>query len=183
MGQEARHDKSGQSGSDFWGFVERARERLSRDFGVDDVLPTELLLSLNRASGTISYDLEATSHRPFGRSWATFRLMYVLWLVGPCESKDLASAAGMSRAAVSNLTGPLEKAGIVRRRPNELDGRSVVLELTEAGQRETAEAYTIQHRREREWASSLTNGEQSELIRLLGKLMDSTNVTDVRARH
>src|SRR5918998_1701199 len=90
----------------FWSFIELANARLAAQ-GFAHPMATEVLLTLNRASSVVTYDLESAVHRPKGWSWAQFRLMYVTWLAGPVESKLAAELSGMSRAAVSNLTKPL----------------------------------------------------------------------------
>lgn len=166
---------------DFWSFVERASARLEGEHGYTDPLATRLLLTLNRSSMLITYDLEASVHRPRGRSWAAFRIMFVLWLAGPVESKQAAVLTGMSRAAVSNLTSPLVAAGVIERTPNAHDGRSVQLGLTAQGREEITELFVDQHNRELTWASSLDVAEQETLIRLLEKLINGAG-EDVRRR-
>lgn len=155
----------------FWSFVARARERLAREHGYENVLATELLLTLNRASGIVTYDLEASIHRPGGRSWSAFRILYVLWLAGPLEAKKAAELAGLSRAALSNLTGPLVADGALNRERDPHDGRSVRLSLTPAGQEEIEATFARQHDREIAWASALSEPEQETLIALLDKLV------------
>lgn len=167
---------------DFWSFVDLAHRRLRDDYGVTDTAATELLLSLNRASGVVTYDLEASAHRPRGRSWAVFRVMYVLWLAGPLESRKVAELCGMTRAGVTNLTKPLVAEGVVERRPHHHDGRSVVLALTAAGTREAEDAFARHHEREREWACGLSAAEQRTLVRLLAKLIAHRPDLEVRGR-
>lgn len=62
---------------DYWSFVELAQERLNSKFGGEHHRSaTEVLLTLNRASDIVTYDLEAAVHRPRGRSWSAYRLMF-----------------------------------------------------------------------------------------------------------
>lgn len=168
---------------DFWSFVELANTRLAGEFGFRRQLATEVLLTLNRASNIVTYDLEASVHRPRGRSWSAFRLLFVTWLAGPLEAKKAAELTGMSRAAVSNLTKPLVEEGMLERAPGEHDGRSVLLSLTERGRREMAEVFRAHNEREREWASVLTETEQRILIMLLDKLITNRTQFDVRGRN
>lgn len=167
---------------DFWSFVDLARRRLHDEYDITDTDATELLLSLNRASGVVTYDLEASAHRPRGRSWAVFRLMHVLWLAGPLESRKVAELCGMTRAGVTNLTKPLITEGVVERQPHHHDGRSVVLGLTAAGRREAEEAFAEHHRRELQWADGLTADETRTLVRLLTKLIAHRPDLAVRGR-
>jgi len=166
---------------DFWSFVRLADQRL-RTQGFAHPKATELLLTLNRASGMVTYDLEATVHRPRGRSWAAFKLMYVLWLAGPVESRKAAELSGMSRAAVSNLTNPLEAEGVLTRTPDDRDGRVVRLALSPAGQDEIVAAFRRQNEREQAWAQALTSAEQCTLVGLLNKLVGGRDQFEVRGR-
>ncbi|SEG23603.1 DNA-binding transcriptional regulator, MarR family [Thermomonospora echinospora] len=168
---------------DFWSFIRLAQHRLAEEHGFGDRLATELLLTLNRASGIVTYDLEAAVHRPRGRSWSGFRLLFVVWLAGPLEAKKAAELTGMSRAAVSGLAKTLVGQGLLDRTPGERDGRSVLLSLTERGRREMLETFQAQHRREQEWAGVLTEAEQRILIMLLDKLITNRDQFDVRGRH
>jgi len=168
---------------DFWSFVELANKRLAEEFGFKHQLATEVLLTLNRASNIVTYDLEATVHRPRGRSWSAFRLLFVTWLAGPLEAKKAAELTGMSRAAVSNLLKTLVADGLLERAPGEHDGRSVLLSLTERGQAEMIEVFRAQNEREHEWASVLTEAEQRILVMLLDKLITNRDQFDVRGRN
>lgn len=165
-----------------WTFVDLAKERLARDVGVDDVGATELLLTLNRASGIVTYDLEATVHRPRGRSWAAFRVLYVLWLAGPLEAKKVAELAGLSRAALSNLLGGLVRSGTVAREADPSDGRVARLSLTQVGTDEITETFQAHHEREVAWATALDDDERATLVRLLGKLVAGRSDFDVTHR-
>lgn len=166
----------------FWTFVDLAGRRLSEEFGFPDRLATRLLLTLNRASAIVTYDLESTVHRPRGHSWSGFRLLFVTWLAGPLEPGRAATLAGMSRAAVSNLTKTLVADGMMTRTPGRRDGRSAILALTERGRESMLEIFAGQHERERQWAGTLTETEQRMLIMLLDKLIEGRNGFDVRER-
>lgn len=175
-------DGEGESELDFWSFVALANDRLATEYGFRHQSATEVLLTLNRASNIVTYDLEASVHRPRGRSWSAFRLLFVTWLAGPLEAKKAAELTGMSRAAVSNLGKALVADGLLERTPGAHDGRSVLLSLTEAGQREMVEVFREHNDREHEWASVLTDTEQRILVLLLNKLITNRDQFDVRGR-
>ncbi|MFD1812724.1 MarR family winged helix-turn-helix transcriptional regulator [Rhodococcus gannanensis] len=168
---------------DFWSFIELANRRLSTEYGSSHQLATQVLLTLNRAANVVTYDLEASVHRPRGLSWSAFRLLFVTWLAGPIESKTAAELTGMSRAAVSNLTKSLVAAGLLDRAPDARDGRSVQLSLTERGRSEMADTYREHNEREYAWASVLTEAEQHVLVMLLDKLVTNRSQFDVRGRN
>ena len=167
---------------DFWSFVDLAGHRLADEFGFPDRLATRLLLTLNRASAIVTYDLESTVHRPRGHSWSAFRLLFVTWLAGPLEPGRAATLAGMSRAAVSNLAKGLVADGMIVRNPGERDGRSALLSLTDRGEAAMLEIFAGQHERERRWAGVLTETEQQMLIMLLDKLIAGRHSFDARER-
>jgi MarR family transcriptional regulator, negative regulator of the multidrug operon emrRAB len=156
---------------DFWSFVALANRRLAEEYGFGHQLATELLLTLNRASDLVTYDLEAAVHRPRGRSWSAFRLLFVVWLAGPLEPSGAARLTGMSRAAVSNLVKALVADGLLARTPDERDGRSVRLSLTAGGHAEMVDVFREHNEREAGWAGALTEAEQRILVMLLDKLI------------
>lgn len=186
-GQDAQsvHDGSDAAPGplDFWSFIDLANRRLSSEYGSSHQLATQVLLTLNRAANVVTYDLESSVHRPRGLSWSAFRLLFVVWLAGPIESKAAAKLTGMSRAAVSNLTKSLVAAGLLDRTPDARDGRSVQLSLTERGRGEMAETYREHNEREYAWASVLTEAEQHVLVMLLDKLVTNRSQFDVRGRN
>lgn len=167
---------------DFWTFVEAATTRLAEEHGFEHRLATEVLLTLNRASDLVTYDLEAAVHRPRGRSWSAFRLLFVVWLAGPLEPSGAARLAGMSRAAVSNLAKTLVANGLLDRAPDERDGRSVRLSLTAAGRAEMVATFRVHNVREQAWAGVLTEVEQRILVLLLNKLIAGRHAVDAAVR-
>ncbi|GAA0980094.1 MarR family transcriptional regulator [Acrocarpospora macrocephala] len=167
---------------DFWSFVALANRKLATEYGFAHQLATQVLITLNRASDLVTYDLEASVHRPRGRSWSAFRLLFVIWLAGPMEPSTAARLTGMSRAAVSNLTKTLIGDGLLARTAAERDGRSVTLSLTDAGQAEMVDVFREHNEREFEWADALTEAEQRTLISLLDKLITAERAIEVRGR-
>jgi DNA-binding MarR family transcriptional regulator len=167
----------------FWSFIELARDQLTRKSTFAHPRANRLLLTLNRASSAITFDLESAIHRPRGWSWSGFRLLFVVWLAGPVEPKNAALLTGMSRAAVSNLSKALVADGLMVRSPGPDDGRSAQLALTESGSARMAAVFDEQNERENTWASALTDIEQDLLIMLLDKLIANRDDFDVRGRN
>ncbi len=181
--RDARQDRPDTDDLDFWSFVDLANHRLATEYGFRHQLATEVLLTLNRASNIVTYDLEAAVHRPHGLSWSAFRLLFVTWLAGPLEPKRAAVLSGMSRAAVSNLVKTLVADGLLDRSPDARDGRSVRLSLTDQGHARMVEVFRVHNEREHEWASVLTDTEQRILVMLLDKLITNRDQFDVRGRN
>ncbi|WP_326835309.1 MarR family transcriptional regulator [Amycolatopsis rhabdoformis] len=168
---------------DFWSFIELANKRLADEVGPSHRLATEVLLTLNRTANIVTYDLEASVHRPRGRSWSAFRLLFVTWLAGPLEAKKAAELTGMSRAAVSNLAKTLVADGLLHRAPAEHDGRAVLLSLTDEGRAEMLAVFREHNEREREWVDVLTEAEQRVLVILLDKLITQRDSFAIRGRN
>ena len=167
---------------DFWSFVDTAVERAEARLPEVDADAVRLVLTLYRVTNMVVYDLESTIHRPRGWSWPGFRLLFVLWIVGPMEAKRAAELSGMSRQAVSALINTLDRDGLVMRTPAEYDRRAVELSLTQRGADVMAEAFVSHNAREQLWADVLTPDERHTLVHLLSKLGSSANREDIRRR-
>ncbi|MEU3274977.1 MarR family transcriptional regulator [Saccharomonospora sp. NPDC006951] len=167
---------------DFLSFVDFAVAATSSELQDVDPVAMRLVLSLHRVTSALVYDLESAVHRPRGLSWPGFRVLFVVWLAGPLESKRVAALSGMSRAAVSALVNTLEKAGLVSRRPSPHDRRAVVLALTPEGHEVITRDYLAHNEREQAWADSLTPGERRTLIGLLDKLMTGRAAREANRR-
>jgi|SRR5581483_45022 DNA-binding MarR family transcriptional regulator len=157
--------------------VEDFRAALLRRHQADGVVDAdasaraELVFHLTRLHVRLSGDFDAL-HRRRGWTWAGFRIMNVLWAVGPAELRDLARLSGTSRAAISSALNTLERDGLVVRAPVDGDKRLVRVELTARGHAELLDGIRDQAEREREWFATLDGRERSELIGLLARLAD-----------
>jgi len=157
--------------------VEEYRALLARRLREDDVVGpdtaehAELVFNLTRLHLRLSRDFEGL-HRRRGWTWAGFRIMNVLWAVGPAELRDVARLSGASRAAVSSALNTLERDGLVRRMRDSADRRLVRVQLTPRGRVALREAMREQGDREREWLSELAAPDQQRLTRLLAGLAD-----------
>lgn len=168
---------------DYWSFVKLTRSRLGGQFDLEQLQANQAILSLNRAAGAITYDLESIIHRPRLGSWAAYTLLFVLWNAGPMPSHRLAELSNMSRAAVSNMTKTLFAKGYIVKKPHSRDGRAITLHLTDSGTEAIEESFAEEIGREREWMSALTDIEQQLLIQLLDKLISSRNRSGLTSRH
>jgi MarR family transcriptional regulator, negative regulator of the multidrug operon emrRAB len=168
---------------EYWAFVEAAQERIQQDFPGADLEANRLMMSLNRASSTVTYDFEASIHRPAGSTWSGFRLLLALWVCGPLNPREAAVKTGMSRAAVSSLVNTLEGRGLVVRTPSKNDRRQVSLALTDEGLQIVRRDFQAQNERESEWAEALKPDEVATLAGLLEKLMQHRTSFGARARH
>ena len=130
-----------------------------------------MLLTLNRASRVVTYDLSRRSiGRVVGRGRRSGCFSSSGWPVRSNRRRPL-SCAGVTQAAVSNLAKSLIDADLLTRTPADRDGRSVRLALTDAGRRRMRALFQEQSDREQAWVGALTTAEQHILVMLLNKLI------------
>ncbi|CAH0249784.1 Transcriptional repressor MprA [Rhodococcoides fascians] len=167
---------------DFMSFVEFAVEKASAELEQVDPVAMRLVLELHRVTGAVVYDLESSVHRPSGWTWSGFRVLFVLWLVGPSESKRIAELAGISRSATSALVKTLIKDGLVEAERSITDGRALTVSLTESGHSAITDTFAAHNRREQLWADALTGEERQILTGLLQKLATAIDQDGIKRR-
>lgn len=154
----------------YWAFIDRVTENLQAREKPVNLEATRLAMSLNRASVAITHDFESTVHRPASSSWAAYRVLFALWNMGATTASTLADITGMTRAAVSNISKPLEAKGLISKAPDPQDGRGTLVELTAQGQEFITDIFDQQNEAEIRWAEKLTPVERTLLIELLRKI-------------
>ncbi len=127
-------------------------------------------LNVVRISSLLVNDLESRVHRPSGWTWAGFRVMFVVFVTGTAEPREVARLAGVSRASVSGVLKTLERAGLIVRERSSADRRIVSVRLTARGRRATVEAFRRNHQVEKEGLSRLSQAELRTLIGVLHRL-------------
>ncbi|OLT29655.1 MarR family transcriptional regulator [Nocardiopsis sp. CNR-923] len=176
------HNTAPPSDLTFWSFVDYAVRKAERELPSVDAEAMRMVLTLNRATSMVVYDLESSVHRPRGLTWPGFRVIFALWLAGPMEAKTTAEISGMSRAALSALLNTLERDGLIVRERAEHDRRALQLSLTEAGYGAILGGFRAHNRRESAWAEALEPDERRELVRLLNKLMAGSTTARAKFR-
>ncbi len=156
---------------DYLTFVQKSRAKLQGEFPDQDLSPNDLAVILNRASGVATGMAEVKVHRPRGLSWNAFKVMFILWMVGDLEQHKVAILADTSRATLSAIVKTLVKNDHLNQIPSEIDKRTNVLALTDAGLAIVRDAYIEQNQLLSGWNSRLTRTEQDILKSLLIKLM------------
>lgn len=155
---------------------EDAAARRVADLGLDAVT-FRAMFGIFRLGGRMFTDLETEIHRPAGWSLAGFRVMFILWVLGPVESHEIARLAGLSRAAISSAVNTLERDGLVDRRRESADRRVVTVYLTDDGAARLEAAYGEQNQRERVLFGDLTDDELRTLTDLMRRI-SSTQADD-----
>ncbi|HVY78939.1 MAG TPA: MarR family transcriptional regulator [Solirubrobacterales bacterium] len=91
---------------------------------------------------------------------ARFELLGELWERGPLAVGELAAAAGLSAATVSQMVDHLEESGHVARTRSEADRRIVLVELTARGRKELKERRAVWRKR---WRNALRDVDSGDL--------------------
>ncbi len=91
--------------------------------------------NLFRTSAAIRRHMEAKVLAEDRLSWTAFTGLWVLWIWGELETREFASAVGISRPTATGVITTLESRGLAARRRDPKDGRMVIVSLTTAGRR------------------------------------------------
>jgi DNA-binding MarR family transcriptional regulator len=124
------------------------------------------------ASAARSY-LERTVLAPVGLSFTAFTVMWVLWVWGEMESRELAIDAGITKGTLTGVVGTLEGRGLVRRRRGDVDGRLVLVSPTPDGEALMTGLFARFNEGEARVVAALDAAEREQLAQLLRKVLRS----------
>jgi DNA-binding MarR family transcriptional regulator len=105
--------------------------------------------------------------------WA-FDVLAALWQEGPpyhLSPTELCKSAMLSSGAMTNRLDRLEAAGLVTRQPDPDDRRGLIIELTPKGKALVDQAIVARLEEANDAASTLTESERNDLVRILRKLL------------
>jgi MarR family transcriptional regulator, organic hydroperoxide resistance regulator len=154
----------------------QVRERLghlSLDFGAMSVVS-----NLFRASTAVRRHLENRVLAPHRLSWTSFVVLWVLWVWGEMESRDVAAAVGVTRPTCTGVVGTLERRNLVRRTRGTADARMVRVSLTAEGVRLIEQLFPEFNREEGSLTSHLSGREQEDLAAALRSLLAAVTPTE-----
>lgn len=104
-------------------------------------------------------------------SWTGFTALYVLWVWGPQETRNLAVECGVSKGTLTGILTTLEGRGLVARGPHATDGRLVVVSITTRGRTMIKRLFPVFNRQETHVASALSERERIQMAGLLRKVL------------
>jgi len=133
---------------------------------LSEFLPYQLSITSNAVSGRIALEYR----QRFGLSVPEWRVMAVLGDAGPLTQRDLTRLTLMDKVAVNRACKVLEERGLAYRRPNELDGRSHHLDLTDEGVRMRDEIMPLALEMERRLFSRFAPEEVAQFRSLLERV-------------
>ena len=137
-----------------------------------NVMATEAVMNTIRTADML-FDLIGRLLRPLNVSAAGGLVLGILRDHGPMSPSALGERLIVTRATVTGLVDSLEQHGFVRRSANPTDRRSLVVQITPAGQAVLQELRTIVHRNEKAWLSGLSEPDLRSYIEQLHQIQDS----------
>jgi DNA-binding MarR family transcriptional regulator len=147
----------------------KVHERLGHlplDFGAMAVVS-----NLFRVSTAIRRQMEAAVLATDHLSWTSFVVLWVLWVWGEMESRELADAVGISPPTTTGVVMTLERRGLVQRNRHASDGRRVRVSLTRAGRRKIEKLFPRFNAEESAVTAHLSPQDQKALASMLRSLL------------
>jgi len=141
---------------------------------LNQFLPYQLSITSNAVSGRIALEYR----QRFGLSVPEWRVMAVLGDSGPLTQRDLTRLTVMDKVAVNRACKVLEERGLASRQPNAQDGRSHLLELTEAGVRMHDEIMPLALEMERRLFANFAPEEIDQFRHLLDRVRGEVDDLD-----
>jgi DNA-binding MarR family transcriptional regulator len=131
-----------------------------------DLIQRELVVLIRRAlRGTV---LQAEGH-DHHLDLAAYSLLIRLADEGPQRSGDLARAFGVDKSTMSRQVSALERAGLVSRMEDPLDGRAYQVSISPQGQRSLERTRADRRRAYRELLAHWPEADRQDFARLLAR--------------
>lgn len=127
--------------------------------------------NIYRAATSVRNHMEQKVLADSELSWAAFTVLWVLWIWGPQETRQVAAEAGMTKGTLTGVLNTLERRALVQRGPHASDGRLVMVKLTRRGRNLIEQVFPRFNAEEVVAASALSAREQAQLARLLRKII------------
>jgi DNA-binding MarR family transcriptional regulator len=103
-------------------------------------------------------------------SWSAFVVLWVVWIWGEVETREIAQEAGFSKATLTGVLKTLEKRGLASRRGSLIDRRLVNVTLTDSGEELMGELFPRFNAQEQRLAGVLSREEQVVFAEMLRKI-------------
>ena len=92
-----------------------------------------VVANIFRASNNLRNHLERSVLQAHNLSWTGFVVLWVVWIWGPVETREVARESGISKGTLTGVMKTLEGRGYLVRDRGKNDGRLVDVSLTKAG--------------------------------------------------
>lgn len=138
---------------------------------------TEAVMNTIRTADLI-FDRIGRLLRPLGVSAAGGLVLGILRDHGRMPPSELGERLIVTRATVTGVLDSLERRDLVRRSPNPVDRRSLLVEITPKGLEVLQELRTLIHGKERDWMAGFSDGELASYIETLHRIQDALDPSD-----
>jgi DNA-binding MarR family transcriptional regulator len=155
-----------------------------RSLGLDtqlDLGATAVIANVFRTANASRGHLERTVLAAHDLSFSAFAVLWVLWVWGESEFREVAASTGITKGTLTGVLGTVERRGLVERRRHDDDRRRLHVGLTHSGSRLMGRLFREFNAGEARLVSGLDEREQQQLARLLRKVqrsIESGEVTD-----
>jgi DNA-binding MarR family transcriptional regulator len=161
--------------------AERDVEARLAEVGIDvdlDFGSMAAVANVFRVASAARGHLERTVLADVGLSFTAFTVMWVLWVWGEMETRELAVDAGITKGTLSGVVGTLERRDLVVRRRVAGDGRLVRVAATRSGDALMASLFARFNEGEARIVAALDADESRQLAQLLRKILRSMEDDD-----
>lgn len=126
--------------------------------------------NLFRAESAMRNHLQRNVLDVHNLSWSAFVVLWVVWIWGEVETREIAQEAGFSKATLTGVLKTLEKRGLAARRGSLVDRRLVNVTLTDSGEELMGELFPRFNAQEQRLAGVLSREEQVIFAEMLRKI-------------
>jgi DNA-binding MarR family transcriptional regulator len=106
-------------------------------------------------------------------SFSTFTILWIAWIRGPQEFKELALDCDVSKGTMTGLINSLTKNDLVARSEHETDGRRLIIKITPKGRGLIKRAFPKVNQLETHFTSNLNLKEKREVAKLLRIILNT----------
>ncbi len=136
-----------------------------------DLAAMSVVANVWRAAQAARTRLEREVLRQEDLTWSGFSALFILWVWGPLETRELAASMNCARATISGVSDTLEARGLIARTGDERDRRLVRLALTDTGRARIETLFPRFNEGEARLVRDLSAEEQATLARLLRRVV------------
>ena len=106
-------------------------------------------------------------------SFSTFTILWITWIQGPREFKELARDCGVSKGTMTGLIKGLTKNELVARGEHETDGRRLMIKITPKGSKLIKRVFPQVNQLETHFTAKLKVQEKREMAKLLRIILNT----------
>ena len=137
--------------------------------------PLRIVSPIHKALRQISEHLTARMNDIDAPGWESHLLSYVE-VYGPCRVSELGRVFGYQASTLTSVLDRLESEGLIERRPNEMDRRSILIAVTARGRRIGRAARRAAEDFENEILEPLTSKDLEGFRRIMASIAEVTQV-------